>query len=295
MQNTVFYSKAKIDENSPRVLQMMQNMPFANDFLYYCVDADPVTKKRNTDLLTVLGITDVPTMYIDGQKYVGEAALDWLRMQMYQLQMGNGAGAQFDPHSDRQLYESFASQYPPQQQNPYTMGHNVPIASIAHPPQTIPGMGQMTQTGGFPAMGMNGRMAPPQMGGLMGMNGMGGTGQPLPSGPLLQGNGAAGSGGPAGGLHGGASAGLLGNDSSYADPFAPTDITGINSLTGMSAEQILTPIQTKNQDNGARMDEMLKHYSMERESMIPQQQPPTIPGLNMSMQQMAIPQMGMRR
>src|SRR6476659_7166121 len=88
MKNTVFYSKSKKDENSPRLLSIMQKMPFATEFIYYCVDPDPVTKKRNDDLLTVLGITDVPTMYYDGQKFVGKDAFDFLRGLAYQLQGG---------------------------------------------------------------------------------------------------------------------------------------------------------------------------------------------------------------
>ena len=267
--------------NSPRFLKIMEKMPFHSEFIYYCVDPDPVTKKRNEDLLTVLGITDVPTMYIDGQKFVGKDAFNWLQMQIHQMQAGvsgnypgsatNGydepypsepvGGGYMDPQLLAQQQMQHMQQMPPQMA-PQMVPGQMPM---------IPGVGQMPQI-----PGLGGRMmqpGPPMTGG---------------GGDMMQGNGSAGSGDPMGGLNGGSL------DSTFADPFAPSDITGINS-SGLSAEQLLTPQQTKNGDGTNRQDEELKKYAMMRDSMVPQQQQGTMPGMNVSMQQMQIPQMQMRR
>ena len=279
MRNTVFYSKSKKDENSPRFLSIMGKMPFAKDFIYFCVDPDPVSKKRNEDLLTVLGITDVPTMYVDGQKYVGEDAFQYLRMAVHQMQGGSGAGggSNYPGGNAGAFDEPYPQMSPGGMQDMYHMQQQPQPQPGLSMPQ-MPGMGQMPQMPGFAAMGN--RMQPPQMG--MQMQG----------GPQLQGIDTAGSGGPRGGLNGGSGGG---GDNAYADPFAPTDITGINSCN-LSPEQILTPIQTKNSDGSSRMDDMLKEYAMQRDSMMPGGPPSgTMPGMNVSMQQMAMPQMQMRR
>jgi len=261
MKNTIFYSKSKKDENSPRFLKIMEKMPFAGDFIYYCVDPDPVTKKRNDDLLTVLGITDVPTMYYDSQKFVGKDAFDFLRVLVHQMQQDGYESPPYPPHQQQPMFENPQQQpmMPPQMQGPPMM----------------PGMGQMPQIGGFSGMGMGGggRMPP-------------GAGSVVPPGPQLEGNGSAGSG-VSGGLQGGTGNG----DLSFADPFAVTDITGINSMGNFSPEQLLTPVQTKNQDGSSRMDDMLKEYSNQRDSMIPSQATGNMPGMNVSMQQMQMPQM----
>lgn len=281
MKNTVFYSRSKKDVNSPRFLKIMEKMPFHGEFIYYCVDPDPVTKKRNEDLLTVLGITDVPTMYVDGQKFVGKDAFSWLQMQIHQMQggvAGNYPGAATGGWDEP--YPSQATGYmdrmiDPQQLLAQQQMQQMQMQQSQPQMPMIPGVGQMPQI-----PGLGGRMMPPGREMAQG-----------PSGPMLQGNGAAGSGESAG--MGGLNAASL--DSTFADPFAPTDITGINSC-GLSAEQILTPIQTKSQDGGSRQDEELKKYAMMRDSMVPQQSVPSnIPGMNVSMQQMAMPPMQMRR
>lgn len=278
MRNIVFYSKSKGDPHSPRLFEILKAMPktFQSEFVYYCIDPDPLTKKRNDDVLHLMGVTEVPTMYVNGEKYVGPDAFEWLLMQYNQLQMAAGGGVA--PGGMGGMYDE---PYPPQ------YGHHQPtMAEMMQMQQkmpggmgmSLPGVPQMPQMGGF--AGVGGRM-PPGMG--MGM---------VAPGPMLPGEAGAGSGGPRGGLYGGSGGG---GDSAFADPFAPTDITGINSC-GLSTQQMLTPIQTKSQDTTSRTDYLLEQYAKERDAMLPQMPPPqTIPGMNMSMAQMAMPQMQMRR
>ena len=286
MRNIVFYSKSKGDQYSPRLFEILKAMPkgFQSEFIYYCIDPDPLTKKRNDDVLHLMGVTEVPTMIVSGEKYVGNDAFQWLLMQYNQLQGGG-----MPPGAPPGMSGVYDEPYPPQGQHQPTMAEmmqmqqggmtGIPPGMSAMPPgmmpgmqQALPGMPQMPQMGGFAAM------RPGMMGGGMGGGGGGG--------PLLPGDGNAGSGGPRGGLFGGSGGG---GDSAFADPFAPTDITGINAC-GLSPEQILTPIQTKNQDNSGRMDYLLEKYAKERDAMVPISSQ-TIPGMGMSMAQMQMPQM----
>jgi len=287
MKNIIFYSKSKVDQHSPRLFEIMKRMPMQvqSEFIYYCIDPDPVSKKRNDDVLQLLGVSEVPTMYLQGEKYVGKDAFDCLLMLFNQMQAGAGGGAP-GVQPGGMYDEPYPPQYRPQggggmMEMPY------PGGGMGMPPG-MAGMqpGMPPQMGGRMPPGMGGM--PPGMGGMQpGMGGMGGG-----MSPMIPGNQEAGSGGPRGGLYGGSGGGA---DSAYADPFAPTDITGINQC-GLTPEQILTPIQTKNQDTSARSDEMLKKYAMERDAMFPQSQAPqTIPGMNMSMAQMALPPMQMQQ
>ena len=307
MKNSVFFSRAKKDAHSPRLLALLRNTPLKHEFCYYCVDPDPTTKKRNDDLLSLLDITKVPTMYVNGEKYVGEDAFLWVQAKMRQLQ-GAGGGERYvedfapgvGKSYDEPMYTGTGGGYgestsycpPQQQQQPGFQSGGMQGRPPMVPPQgMLPGVGHAPQMGGFAGMGLGGNgMRPPPPPGPMGPNG---------GGSALQGIGTAGSDGGGGGLMAG------GADSSFADPFSPTDITGINSmgLSGDDLMRLLTPKQTKNDDGTAKSDDMLKRYMMERDADVPQAQSPNggmqgggmqggMPGMRgMQMSQMAIPQM----
>lgn len=251
MKNVVFYSKYKQDTNSPQLLAMMKNTPFAREFVYFCIDPDPVTKKRNKDLLTILEVTEVPTMYVDGQMYVGDDAIRWLQIQLQQLQ--GAYREQQDPYAGqyRQQQDPYAGQYQPQQQ---PMQSQYPGGQM--PQNMMPGMGGAPQMGGFPG---GGRLPP-------------GIGSNMDAGPQLPGVGFAGSGEGPGGLMGGS-----GGDSGFAPLSMPPSLTpGLNSGQ-MSPQQLLTPIQTKGNENGGGMDRALEQFAASRDaeqnSMMPQQPP----------------------
>lgn len=249
MKNVVFYSRYKKDKNSPELLKKMKVMPFAAHFFYFCIDPDPITKKRNDDLLTILEVTDVPTMYVDGEKFVGEDAFEWLAVQEYRL---FGAGKQPQQTQPQQ------PEYDTEQYSPHGGGGG----RGGFQSETCPPRG-----GQQPVMG--GRMQP-HVGGFAGMS----MGQRAP-----QGGGGGGGAGPIGGMPPGHmgddnGSGLAGgsgdSDSSFANPFAPSDITGINNMT---PDEILTPIKTKDEGGNGRMDEALKRFSMERSALMPETQP----------------------
>jgi hypothetical protein len=47
--------------------------------VFYPVDPDPTTGKRNKELLTILDITSTPTLYINGKKYSGRSAFELVK------------------------------------------------------------------------------------------------------------------------------------------------------------------------------------------------------------------------
>jgi hypothetical protein len=275
MKNAVFFSRAKKDVHSPRLLALLGNTPLRHEFCYYCVDPNPVTKKRNEDLLSLLDVTKVPTMYVNGEKYVGEEAFVWLQGKMRQLQ-GAGyreefSGGAFPPGRDEPMYIGTEGGY---SESGFQGGGGGGFQAggfqggrpqMVPPPGMLPGVGHVPQVGGF---GSNVNPA--------GQSPMPGNGQDT---------------------------GLQGNamDCSFAEPFAPTDITGINStaLDRNQLSRLLTPVNTKNEDGTARSDALLEKYIMMREQQVPTPQTPGgqgIPGMGgMQMNQMAIPQMQMPR
>jgi len=85
MKNVVFYSNYKRDINSPKLLALIKTMPFAKEFFYFCIDPDPVTRKRNEPLLFILDVVNVPTMFVNGEKLEGKEAFAWLRQVSQQL------------------------------------------------------------------------------------------------------------------------------------------------------------------------------------------------------------------
>jgi hypothetical protein len=86
MKDIVFYSKNRIDKFSPKLLEIMKTMPFAKEFAYYCIDNTPNNPTAKKDVMALFEIKEVPTMYVDGKKYVGPEAFEWLEDISIQLQ-----------------------------------------------------------------------------------------------------------------------------------------------------------------------------------------------------------------
>jgi hypothetical protein len=220
MKNVIFFSRFRKDVNSPKLMALLKSTPFAKDFYNFCVDANPVTKKRNDDLLFILEVTEVPTMFVNGQKYVGEEAFQWLYTQMQQLnQQPMMQQDDEDYHRYQRSLQGGNVGQGLRQQHPYMTSQQGP------PPQMMP------------------QMQPQQ-------------GRMRDTGPLQ---------GDAGGLDSVGLSGLGGGDSTYANPFAPSDMPGVNQLT---PEQMLTTMQTKGDDGNNRMDDALKRFSMERDAQM---------------------------
>lgn len=142
MLNVVFFSRYKRDAYSPRLLAYMNSMPFRKEFKYYCIDPDPTTRKRNDELLELLEVTEVPTLYVGGNKFVGEEAFLWLQEQAEQIQ-----GAQ--QYND----------YPEYQQGGASGSARRPPENFQQLPSQLPGMGGMTAgVGGFAGAATGGRI-----------------------------------------------------------------------------------------------------------------------------------------
>lgn len=54
----------------------MEGLPLVQSMVFYAVDPDPTTGKRNKDLLTILEITSTPTVYYNNKKYAGKSAFE---------------------------------------------------------------------------------------------------------------------------------------------------------------------------------------------------------------------------
>ena len=104
MKDIVFYSKNKVDIYSPKLLQMMRKMPFAKDFVYFCIDKNPKTGVVNEEVLYLFEIEDIPTMYVQGKKLVGPETFKWLKsihqemMEPQQQQQPQQFQPQFQSH-----------------------------------------------------------------------------------------------------------------------------------------------------------------------------------------------------
>lgn len=103
MKNVVFYSKQEKDIHSPELLKIFDMLPFKNEFEYYCVDPDKVTKKQNAELLRILEIEQVPTVIVNNEALVGDVAFRWARLQLRAL-MDDGEEA--DGYVEQDLEES---------------------------------------------------------------------------------------------------------------------------------------------------------------------------------------------
>lgn len=255
MKNVVFYSKLETDPHSSVLLSILEKMPFAGQLCYYCVNP----KKINKDLLTILEINDLPTMYIDGVKLVGNEAFEWLREQVQK--MGGERERQRPPQTVTR------EQPPPARPSYYDEEPDERYMSSAPPPRSqhgLPGMPQVPHMGGF--AGNEARMAPPSGGGMM----RHGTGS---GGPII---GSEDDGGM--GLAGGSGA----SDSNFANPLEPVDITGISRMSQEELVRSITnPIEHKEDESAMmnRTNQMLEQYTRERESMVPEA--PMLPGMGM--------------
>ncbi len=292
MKNVVFYSKTKKDTNSPKLIKLIDMLPFKNEFFYYCVDPDPKTKERNKELLYILDVEKVPTLFIQGEKLVGEDAFKWVQgYLMGDSGVGSGGGGMIDPYSQMASGGGMQPGYDMQMGGVGMGGGGYPpqydqrLQGFQNPGMDMQGMGggmgggmgmQVSAMPDMPPMGMQGATRMPMPPGI-------GSGPFQSSGPQMQGVGTAGSG-EMGGFAGGSGGGGEG----FANPFIPTDLSGTGA-PNMSVQQLLTPVQTKNQDNSNRMDEALKHYAAQRDAMCPAptQSVQGLPGMQgMGMQQM---------
>lgn len=77
MKDCLFYSSSC--KHSRDILNELNGHPLVNALMFYNVDPDPVTKKRNKDLLTILDITATPTLYYSGKRYKGIHAYNMIR------------------------------------------------------------------------------------------------------------------------------------------------------------------------------------------------------------------------
>lgn len=80
----VFYSKAKEDPFSKKLLIYMKYLPnLNNDYLFVCVPTDP--RDRNEELLTCFNIKRLPTIAAFGKLFVGEDAIGFVHYQYTQF------------------------------------------------------------------------------------------------------------------------------------------------------------------------------------------------------------------
>lgn len=123
MKDCLFYSSTC--KYSRDILNELNGHPLVNSLVFYNVDPDPVTKKRNKDLLTILEITATPTLYYSGKRYKGIHAYnmvlhmknprksphpDQIAQQQPQIQQQRQLPPQMPPQMQQQR------QMPPQQQ-----------------------------------------------------------------------------------------------------------------------------------------------------------------------------------
>lgn len=105
MKDCLFYSSAC--KHSRDILNELNGHPLVNSLVFYNVDPDPVTKKRNKDLLTILDITATPTLYYSGKRYKGIHAYNMIRHMM---------NPQRVPHPDQMAQQARQVQQPRQMQ-----------------------------------------------------------------------------------------------------------------------------------------------------------------------------------
>lgn len=235
LKNSVFYSLNKRDPHSRRLVKAIKQMPFGDQFTYVCIDPDPVTKQVNNDLLFILNITKVPTVYVHGTRLEGSEAVEWLQAEMEDLYGEQEYPPQYRPSPAQQRQQ-------PSQSGPFqSAGRRV------EPDMQMPSAGFI----GGPGVGGIGPRRPAMHPGGQGAMPMMPT-MPGDARPPFDGNPNV-SGGNGSGL-GGASF-----DSSFADPFSPTAITGQTSVT---------PIETKTSDHAPRMDMALARYEQERDAAV---------------------------
>lgn len=84
MKNIVFYSKQC--QHSKKMIHVLSQMPFSKEFEYYSVDPDPASQKPNKELLYFLEVEKVPTVYVNGNKFVGSNAFLWLKSEIDKIQ-----------------------------------------------------------------------------------------------------------------------------------------------------------------------------------------------------------------
>ena len=88
MRNCVFFSKK--DDGSVQLVQTLLESPWAEHFVYVCVDPAETQFSAIRLLLDVLEVEYVPTLVYQGEKYVGRGhCLGWLEASIDQNQNQN--------------------------------------------------------------------------------------------------------------------------------------------------------------------------------------------------------------
>jgi len=82
MKNVLFFSDRC--EHSQALKQALSGAPFRKDVYYIDVE-----NNRFGDLLDVLEVTQVPTLFVNGRMMVGDQAFDWLEDILHELSAGN--------------------------------------------------------------------------------------------------------------------------------------------------------------------------------------------------------------
>ena len=87
MKDTIFYSCQ--DADSPKLLDLLKGSTLARKFIYYRIDSDKDTGKRNEDLLTICDVSRTPTLVADNTYYVGTEALDYVKKRTLENEMAD--------------------------------------------------------------------------------------------------------------------------------------------------------------------------------------------------------------
>ena len=108
VRNCVIYSERC--PHSMRFFDLMQNADFARSFVYSNIDPDPVTKrKKNEDLICLLRIVKVPTIYVNDQKFEGTECFQWFNAMQRSRQEQQMPQQQIPP----QMHPGMRPQMPP--------------------------------------------------------------------------------------------------------------------------------------------------------------------------------------
>jgi hypothetical protein len=230
MKDIVFYSRNKLDIYSPKLLQMMKKMPFANDFVYFCIDKNPKTNTVNEEVLYLFEIEDIPTMYVQGKKLVGPETFKWLKaihQEINEPQGGyQGQGMQQHQGQGMQQHQGQGMQ---QHQGQGMQQHQGQGSYQQHQGQG--GYQQHQGQGGYQGMQQQGQGVQPD-------------GGQQDQGMALMGAG--------------------GNDSNFANPFDISSTTiGDPNFT---KDDLQRPMETKAPETPDRYDDLIRQYEQSYKS-----------------------------
>ena len=282
--NALYYTRSPKGKLSMKAVRLLERLPFANEFIKVEIDKLSNDKEAIRNMMTLLNIKTIPTLYVDGRKYDGEYVFLWLQNQFAELQ----GGGQQPPYGYQQQYGDYQQDPYGQQQQPW-MGQQPGFQSQFQNP--VGGQQMYQPSGGFqsPGRAPDQTMMMDPVSGFGGSPGVGGIGSRHP----MQGQYTGGQGMPpmmpqmpdgrepfqgnpniSAGQSGMGGASF---DSQFSSPFE------VNSITGQVG---LRPIETKHQDNSAAMDAALQQYANYRDaSVVVPSRPMGVPPPPMQQQQ----------